>query len=150
MVEEIVTRWVVSREEPVGAGDVDAAGLVLDPALERWIAAIRECYLDQCPVLRERAGEVAGELRARTDRLPPGAVLGHPTAVLVTAGVSEVRPVSFTVSVRIRPLGAEAGRPVAAGCTVELVDRATGRPVPLGEAVRDELIALEHAARHLN
>lgn len=147
---EIVTRWVVSREQPVEAGDADAAGVIADKAVERWIEEIRDSYLECCPVLRNRASDLAADLGFRTDRLPPGSWLGHPTSVLVTAGVSEVRPESFTLAVRIRPLGAEAARPVAAGCAVELIDRATGQPLPLGDAVRDELIALEHAARHLN
>jgi hypothetical protein len=35
-------------------------------------------------------------------------------------------------------------------CTVGLEDPRTGAAPELGDAVRDELIALEHAARHTN
>jgi hypothetical protein len=35
-------------------------------------------------------------------------------------------------------------------CIVRLVDPTTGEPRELGAEVRDELIALEHAAEHYN
>jgi hypothetical protein len=39
---------------------------------------------------------------------------------------------------------------VNATCVMRLVDPAAGEPRELGDEVRDELIALEHAAEHYN
>ena len=38
----------------------------------------------------------------------------------------------------------------SASCTVSFVDPANGEPGELGDAVRDELIALAHTAQHFN
>jgi hypothetical protein len=54
------------------------------------------------------------------------------------------------VAVRLRPLDGDRDTPVNAACVVRLVDPASGEPRELGDEVRDELIALEHAAEHVN
>jgi acyl-CoA thioesterase FadM len=145
----IMTKWVVLQEHPVTAQELDAAGTVSDEAVERWITAARLAYLDHCPVLQaqEEAGLV---LRHRPGTLPPGALLGRPTDVVVTASASEVRPNSFTISVRLRPGGGERDQPMNATCVIRLEDSSTGDARELGDEIRDELIALEHAAEHYN
>jgi hypothetical protein len=60
----------------------------------------------------------------------------------------EVRPSSFTVAVRLRPRGGDDGRPVGAACVVRLEDPATGEVSPLGDEIRDELVAIERSAPH--
>jgi hypothetical protein len=52
-----------------------------------------------------------------------------------------------TVEVRLRPLGGDRVRAVHAACSVRLGDPATGEAAQLGDAVRDELIAIGRSAR---
>ena len=144
-----MTRWAVLREYPVTESDLDAAGTVADETLRRWVDDVRVAYLEQCSLLhqvRERDGLV---LRHRTGTLPSAALLGRPARVFVTASVSEVRPSSFTVSVRLRPDGGDREMPLNAICVLRLED-ADGEVRELGTGIRDELIALEHAAAHFN
>jgi acyl-CoA thioesterase FadM len=146
----ISTRWVVLAVHPVTEQDLDAGGTVSDETVERWIDAARSAYLDRCTVLRqmqERSGLV---LRHRPGIRPSGALLGRPTDVAVTASASEVRPASFTISVRMRPGGGDRDLPVNATCVIRLEDEATGEVRELGTEIRDELIALEHSATHFN
>jgi acyl-CoA thioesterase FadM len=89
MTGAFVSRWPVLEEHRVTAGDLDAGGVVRDAAVARWVAAARSAYLDRCAALRRRQGPGL-ELQVRTATLPPGASLGRPAAVVVTAGVREV------------------------------------------------------------
>jgi acyl-CoA thioesterase FadM len=148
-VSGILTKWVVLHEYPVDE-ELDRDGLVGDAAVERWVAAARSAYLQCCPLL-ERVRAASGlELTLRTRVPPRGALRGNPTGVVVTASATEVRPASFTISVRLRAFGGDDDTVVNATSVVSLTDPATGEAQPLGTDVRDELIALEHAARHYN
>jgi acyl-CoA thioesterase FadM len=150
MTSAFVSRWPVLQEHRVTAGDLDPDGMVRDERVAQWVAAARSAYLRRCAALR-RLREASGlELQDRVAPLPPGAALGRPAAVVVTAGVREVWPSSFAVAVRLRPVGGDRDTAVDVTCIVRLVDPATGEPRELGREVRDELIALEHAAEHYN
>jgi acyl-CoA thioesterase FadM len=149
MTSAFVSRWPVLQEHPVTAGDLDAAGVVRDERVAQWVAAARSAYRRRCAALRMR--QASGlELHDRVAPLPPGAALGRPAAVVVTTGVREVWPSSFALAVRLRPVDGDRDRAVDVGCIVRLVDPSTGEPRELGAEVRDELIALEHAAEHYN
>ena len=139
---EFVSRWAVLQGHAV-------AGEVGDEAVERWVSAACEEYLARCSTLRARAERSGLRLAWRTGEPPPAAQLGRPTAVVVTASATEVRPASFTIAIRLRPGGGEAGRALNAACVVRLEDPASGAAAELGDEVRDELIAIEHAARHV-
>jgi acyl-CoA thioesterase FadM len=150
MTGAFVSRWPVLQEHPVTSSDLDADGVVRDESVARWVAAARSAYLDRCAALR-RLREGSGlELQDRTAGLPTGASLGRPAAVVVTAGVREVWPSSFAIAVRLRPLGGDRDIAVNTTCVMRLVDPASGEPRELGDEVRDELVALEHAAEHFN
>jgi len=145
----IMTRWPVLQEHAVTESDLDAEGTISDETVQRWVTAAQLAYLDRCPVLRER--EQSGlVLRHRPCALPRGALLGRPTDVVVTASATEVRLTSFTISVRLRPGGGDRELPVNATCVIDLEDELTGEARELGTEIRDELIALEHSAMHLN
>jgi acyl-CoA thioesterase FadM len=146
----IVSRWVVLQEHAVTADDVDANGDVLDEVVERWVDEACAAYLDHCRTLRDMERQDGLALRSRLSALPPGACLGQPTTVAVSAGAREVRSRSFTIAVRLRAAGCESDIAVNAACVVSLEDPATGEARELGEDVRDEQIALEHAAAHFN
>jgi acyl-CoA thioesterase FadM len=149
----MATRFAVLVEQPVGPGDRTAGGGVDPAAVDRWIDAARQAYLDRCAVL-ERVRAAAGlALTHRVLRRPDAALLGSPASVAVSASAAEVRPSSFTLSVRLRGMArSDDDRDVALNATVlvSLTDPATGDPVELGTEIRDELIALEHAAQHFN
>lgn len=68
----------------------------------------------------------------------------------MSASATEVFPTSFVISLRVRATGGESDELVNASCTVELADPATGAGREIDNGIRDELIALEHAARHFN
>jgi acyl-CoA thioesterase FadM len=145
----IMTRWPVLQEHAVTESDLDAEGTISDETVQRWVSAALLAYLDRCTVLRaqERSGLVRSH---RPGALPRGALLGRPTDVVVTASATEVRPTSFTISVRLRPGGGDREIPVNATCVIGLEDQLTGEARELGTEIRDELIAIEHSATHFN
>jgi hypothetical protein len=145
----IVSRWVVLQEHAVTADHLDADGNVLDEVVERWIDEVCAAYLDRCRTLHEMEERDGLALRSRVGAVPPGARLGRPTAVTVSAGAREVRRGSFTLAVRLRATGDASDVAVNAAC-VSLEDLAKGEGRDLGDEVRDELIALEQDARHFN
>lgn len=145
-MSRILSKWVVLEEHAVEESDRDADGVVTDEAVERWLAGARQAYLDRC----ERLYQPGLELRSRLGAPAPGERLGRPESVVVSATAAEVRPASFSISVRVRPIDGEHEMPLNATWTVTLVDPATGEARELGSDVRDELIALEHGAEHYN
>lgn len=146
----IMTRWLVLQTHHVTDQELDADGTVSDETVERWVTAARLAYLDRCSLLRQVQEQSGLVLSYRPGTLPRGTLLGRPTDVVVTASASEVRPSSFTISVRLRPGGGDRDLPVNAACVVRLEDPATGEARELGKGIRGELIALEHSATHFN
>ena len=145
----IVTKWSVSQEYEVGSDDLDAAGAVRAELIARRIDDACGAYLAQCRVLEETRARDDLELRIDRDQVPDATLPGAPTSLVVTATATEIWPDAFAISVRIRPIDGVAERPVNVNCTVRLM-QSDGAPAELGNAVRDELIALEHAAPHYN
>jgi acyl-CoA thioesterase FadM len=139
----------VAERHQVRADDLDAHGALRDDAIAHWIDEARDAYLDQCEQVRtrQRSGLI---VRTRDQVLPRGVQLGSPTSVVVSAGATEIYPTSFTMAFRIRGYGSEDDAVCNLTSVVSLEDPATGAAQELGDAVRDELIALEHAARHTN
>ena len=129
--------------------DVGADGDVRDDVMARWVDEACAAYLEQCHVLAEAAGRDGLVVRSRLGALPPGAQLGRPSAVAVSASAREVRASSFTIAVRLRA-GGEDDVVVNASCVVSLENPGTGTTHDLGTDVRDELIALEQAAARFN
>jgi hypothetical protein len=145
----IMTKWAVLQEHRVDAGDLDVDQTVSDRAVERWVAGVCQAYLDRCVVLRRARDDADLDLRQRRT-LPQGALLGRPASVVVSASATEVGPDSFTIAVRLRPVGGDRETVASATCVVRLQDRATASAVPVGEELRDELIAIERSAQHCN
>jgi hypothetical protein len=144
----ISTRWVVAQEHEVTVADRTADGAISRAVIGAWTDAACRAYLDGCPVLeatRAQAGlELVLDLAPVTTSLPPA-----PRAV-VTASATEVLPRAFVLSTRLRTFGGDDDQVVNATHQVRLVDPATDEARELGPAIRDELIAHEHSARHLN
>ena len=149
-MSSIVSRWVVRREHRVGGDDVDAEGGLRDGVIERWIDDARDAYLERCAVVQAMIAALELVLQARPSQRPGREFFGRPSTIVVSAGVTEVYPNSFVMAFRVRSFG-QVGDVVAnVTSRVSLVDSASGEPCELGDGVRDELIALEHAARHTN
>ena len=142
-----MSKWLVLDEHPVTPEDRTGDGVVSDAALQRWVDAARAAYLEHCQVLN---GRTDGVLRLRDNAPARAAYLGQAGVVVVSASVTEVRPASFTIAVRARPLDGDRETPVNITCTARLEDESTGDVMELGREVRDELIALEHSAQHYN
>jgi acyl-CoA thioesterase FadM len=149
-MSSIVTRWVVRREYRVGADDFDAAGVIRDAAVEQWIVDARDTYLEKCRTVAEMIERSKLAVRARIGGMPTGEFFGTPSTVVVSAGVTELYPDSFTMAFRLRGYGQPGDVVANVTCAVSLEDPATGEACALGTDVRDELIALEHGARHTN
>ena len=145
----IVSKWVVVHRHKVGTDDLDAGGEVRDDVVARWVDEACAEYLALCHVLAGAAKPEGLVVRSRVGRLPPGSQLGRPATVDVSASAREVRPSSFTIAVRLRA-GGENDVLMNASCVVSIEDPDTGAARELGDEVRDELIALEHAAAHFN
>src|SRR5438128_998436 len=143
------SRWVVVRKFSVGPDDLDARGAVRAEAVDRWLAETRDAYLEKCVVLRELRERSRSELRARLHDAPELARFGRPTAVIVGAGATEIRPTSFTIAFRLRPIDGDGDDAINAACEVSLEYPETGEPIELGNDIRDELFALEHEASHI-
>ena len=131
----IVSRWPVVVSLPVGADERDDEGRLTEAAVERLFAEVRAAYFEQCTTVDRSALEVR-ETKVRVAGEPVG------DAVTVSASVVEVFPDSFTMNARIRP--GEGGEVAAeAWCSLS----------PGGEVtkpMRDEFIALAHAATHFH
>ena len=151
MSSSVVSRWVVARKFEPGPADLDARGVLRDDVLQHWIDEVRDAYLEQCVVLRATVDQSGLETRHRSSMPPAGAAFGSPDTVVVSAGVTEVHPESFTMALRLRSIGqGEDDVAVNVSCVVSLEDPATGAASEIDDAIRDEMISLEHAARHYN
>ena len=146
----IVSKWVVLQHHDVGADDLDANGALRDDVVAGWIGDACAAYLAHCPVLHETAERNGCVVRTETRVLPRAADLGTPTVVNVSAGATEIWPTEFAVEVRLRTYGSAGDVACSASCRVSVVDPGRGDAQELGDAIRDELIALAHAARHFN
>ncbi len=143
-----LSRWSVGLDRTVEPDDLDPDGYLTAQSLQTWLEQAVDAYLAQCQELHALAA--GRRLVRRPGRQPRASLLGRPSEVLVTASATEVRPTEFFISIRVRPFGGEVDLPLNVTCRVSIEDADTGEPVELGKAVRDELIALEHAAEYMS
>lgn len=137
----ILSKWVVVQEHAVTPSDLDADGAVRPEILAGWLDAARTAYLDRCATLTELGKDAEWDFRTTAPAALPS---DTDEIVVVTATAAEVQPAAITLSLRAR-----SDRHVAnARCTVRLLNGSEA--IELGKGVRDELIALEHAAEHYN
>jgi hypothetical protein len=139
-----VSRWVVGERRALEPGDLDDAGTVTRRAIEQWVGITCSAYLAKCSTLARE--EWAASMGAS---IPDTAVTGAPTHVTVSAGATELLPDAVVVAVRLRFTGGADDQVLNARCEVRF-SGADGAAEALGGDVRDELIALEHAATFTN
>ncbi len=145
-----MSKWSVAVEHSVGADDLAPDGTISAATINRWAEAAVATYLEQCGRLQHRRADAGLALRSHMSDASRGRPVGHSPAVVVTATATEVLPDSFVIAIRIRPIGAESSDPFDLTCEVRLQDPSTDATQEIGNEIRDELIALEHAARHFN
>jgi hypothetical protein len=146
----ILTRWPVVQRHDLVEGDVDASGAVRLDFVDGLISAARGAYLERCTVMLALRAREGLEFAWQTEELARDQLSGRPQTLIVSASVAELRPASFTMLVRVRPIGGDNDRPVNSRCAVRLEDPVTREARELGSDVRDELIALEQGAQQLN
>ena len=134
-MSEMVSRWPVLISSPLESGDVDDHGRLTETAALRLVGEARDAYLARCRTL----DGIDLEVERTTVRLGPAAVTD---AVTISTSVTEVYEDAFVMATRIRPA---SGPGVAADATARLTAGAA-----LGAAVRDEMIAMAHAASHFH
>jgi hypothetical protein len=129
----VLSRWPVLLFLPVGADEVGGDGRLTEAACERLFAAGRAEYFALCSTIDAADVEVV-----TTSAAQRGVAVGG-DEVSVSVSVTELFPDRFEMAARIRP---SAGEGVAADlrCTVS-----AGEVTP---AIRDDLIAVAHAAAH--
>lgn len=149
-MSRIATRCSVLQLHAVEPADRSADGAVTDEAIRRWIGVALAAYLDQCTLLHATRVERGLTLVDDVAVAAPAASLGDATDVAVSASATEVLPDAFVVGVRVRGGDGEDDGVLHATCTVRLEDPRTRSAHTIGDDIRDELIALEHAARHFN
>jgi acyl-CoA thioesterase FadM len=145
-----MSRWPVLLERTVGPEDLDADGGVREEVVQGWVGAACSAFLDRCVGLAGMRERQCLRLHREITKPPNAELLGRPAEVVVSAGATEILPDRFMVAVRIRPSGGDREMPLNVVCSVRLEDPATQEVHPVSEELRDELIALAHAARHFN
>jgi hypothetical protein len=137
----ILSRWVVLQEHTVAPSDVDDAGAFRAEVVAGWLDAARAAYLERCPLLGDLGKDADWDVRT----VGPAPIEPSDGAgVAVSATAAEIQPTIITLSLRVRIFD----RAVNARSTIRLLKN--GEVVELGKGVRDELIALEHAAEEYN
>jgi acyl-CoA thioester hydrolase len=135
-------RWPVAVEIPVAWGDMDAFGHVNNTVYLRWFETARIAYFERTGVIDRMKRDGVGPILARTAidfRLP----LRYPDTVRAGATVSRFGKTSFVMSYRVTS-AANAGATAAEGeGVIVLVDYAKGGSVPLDEATKSAVLALE-------
>ena len=134
MSTDIVSRWPLVIPLPVGPGDCDANGYLADATVERMFALARARYFELCATVDASTIEIPRSVVARGDAaVTPG-------GVTISVSVIEIYAETFTMAARIRP---------ADGPGVAADARCSASPGgDVTDAMRDEFIALAHAARH--
>jgi hypothetical protein len=142
----VLTSWgVVLDQDGILDGDPS------DPA-HAWLSCAREAYVARCPRLVAFLREEAAVLRTTAEQLDPLealAIAPGPSRVRIAASVVEVRRSSFDLAVRVRPVGDRAGEPADGRCTIVIELRASGERLAIPRGVRDEMVAIQLAARDL-
>jgi len=137
-------RWPVSVSIPVAWGEMDAFQHVNNVVYSRWLETARIAYFTRIGLLERMRTEGIGPIvgRVAIDFRKP---VTFPDTVRVDATTRKIGRSSFTMGYRIR--SEDQGAEVATGEDVIVAfDYRAGRTVPVDEALRAAIVALEEAA----
>ena len=135
-----MNRWPVSLRLPVQWGDMDSFQHVNNVMYLRWFESARIAYMERAGMM-DRMPEIGPILARQTIdyRFP----LVYPDTVLATATVTKLGNTSFTMGLRLAS-ERQGGRVAAEGEAVTVMfDYRKNGKVPLGEALRARIEALE-------
>jgi hypothetical protein len=135
MSSGMVSRWPVLLSLPVGATDRDEDGRLTDAGVERLFAQARAAYFEQCRTVDASALKIVS-CTVQRGRAEVG------DGASVSVNVVEVFPDRFTMTAMLRP---DAGGDIAATAFCSLSPGGI-----VSTAMRDEFIALAHAARYVH
>lgn len=135
-MSEILSRWPVLITVALDGADRDATQRLTADAVDRLLGTARAAYFEQCTTVGPH--DIDGVATTQFAIGDP-VTCGH---VTVSLGVIEIYPDGFTMEARIRPRD-DPGLGARARCRVRLHG-------PVTDPIRDELIALAHAARHMH
>ncbi len=134
-------RYPLSLAIPVLWGDMDANLHVNNVVFARWIESARVAYFERIglpvPPGKDGIGPIVAHLAIDYRR-----ALSYPDTVRVSATVRSVGRTSLTLGYRIRSAAQEADVAEAEDVVV-LLDYRDGRKVPVDEALRAKIRALE-------
>lgn len=135
----------VTLDVAVAWGDMDAFLHVNNTVYLRWMESARIAYFHRVGMLEQMESTRVGPILARTEidyRLP----VTFPDTIRVEVGVEKVGRTSFVMVYRLTSAQKD-NAVVAQGKTVIVnLDYGTGQAVPLSEALRARLSALQPAA----
>ncbi len=134
-------RYPVSVEIPVAWGDMDSFGHVNNTVYLRWCETARIAYFERVGLLEKMKVQRLGPILARATldfRLP----VVYPDTVIASASAVKLGNTSFSLAYRIESRA--QGALVAEGdSVVVMVDYDRGAKVPLDDALRSAVAALE-------
>jgi acyl-CoA thioesterase FadM len=129
----MLSRWPVVIPVSVGAGDRGEDGVLTEAAIMKMFEQARAVYLDGCGTVHASDVEIA---QAAVQRGPAAAS----DEITISVSVVEVYDDHFTMNARLR---SDDGGEIAGAARCSLT---TGSPVT--REMRDEFIAIAHAAQH--
>jgi hypothetical protein len=132
-MSDIVSRWPVRLALPIDDSDRDAGHRLTEGAVDRIFAEAADAYFALCRTVDAGRVQISKQVN----------VAGVPVEgdhVTISVGVVEIYPDEFTLEARLRPA---AGEGIAGQAT-----RRYKVEGGVGEDMRDEFIALAHAARY--
>jgi hypothetical protein len=132
----MVSRWPVLLVLPIGTDDLDGDGLLTDAACDRLFAAGRTAYFELSKTI-----DAADVTVLETSPLRRSTPMQGSDEVSISVSVTELFPDSFVMAARVRP---------ATGDTVAADLRCTVSAGEVTPEVRDDLIAIAHAASHMH
>lgn len=136
-----MNRWPVSLVIPVQWGDMDSFQHVNNVSYLRWFESARIAWFERAGLM-ERMPDIGPILARQTIdyRIP----LVYPDSVRASATATKLGNTSFTMAQRLESV--RHGKIAADGeAVVVMVDYRVNRKVPLGDALRARIQALEAA-----
>jgi acyl-CoA thioester hydrolase len=134
-----MNRWPVSLVIPVQWGDMDSFQHVNNVSYLRWFESARIAWFERAGLMERMPG--IGPILARQTidyRIP----LVYPDSVRASATATKLGNTSFTMAQRLESV--QQGKIAAEGeAVVVMVDYRVNRKVPLGDALRARIRALE-------
>jgi acyl-CoA thioesterase FadM len=143
----MLTPWAIVEEVAITPDDLGPDGRPNEGALLRWLSSGWSAYLNRCTALHDEVRDGRIRLSIGALRLSHCRQVGPATGALIATGLTEMRPSSLDMALRIRTLGS-GDDPIADGrFSVEFRD---GYNVRLGipPEIRRALLAVEAAASH--